>query len=317
MPDYAIIIDTDPGIDDAVAILTALASPEIEVLGLTTVAGNVPVAQTTRNARAIVALAARPETPVLAGCGRPLMLDLQTAESVHGADGLADLGLPEPEETGAGAPQAAAHAIDWIVDTVTARPAGTVTLCALGPLTNIAAAVTRAPEIAQRLAGIVLMGGSVFVGGNTTAAAEFNMAVDPHAADIVFRSGAALTMVPLDCTHKALMTNRWIDQIDRLGTPVGHAVASMLRFYQRFDMERYAFAGDPLHDPNVVAYLVKPDLYAVRRCHVAVETASPLTRGCTVTDWWGRFAAAPNCGVVHDVDADGFFDLIAQRLADL
>ena len=312
MPDHAIIIDTDPGIDDAVAILTALASPEIEVLGVTTVAGNVPIGQTTRNGRAVVALAGRPGALVHRGCAGPLLLDLQTAESVHGADGLAEVDLPTPEE-----PAAADHAIDWIVDTVTARPEGSVTLCALGPLTNIAAAFTRAPEIAPRLAGIVLMGGAVFVGGNTTPVAEFNMAVDPHAADIVFRSGAAITMLPLDCTHKTLMTNRWIDQIDRLGSPVGHAVAAMLRFYQRFDMERYAFAGGPLHDPNVIAYLLKPDLYAVRRCHVAVETDSPLTRGMTVTDWWGRFTAAPNCGVVHDVDADGFFDLVAQRLADL
>ncbi len=312
MPDHAIIIDTDPGIDDAVAIFTALASPEIEVLGLTTVGGNVPVAQTTRNGRAIVALAGRHAVPVLQGCGRPLILDPQTAETVHGSDGLADLDLAVPD-----GPAAAAHAVDWIVETVAGRPAGSVTLCALGPLTNVAAALVRAPDLAERLAGIVLMGGSVFVGGNTTAVAEFNMAVDPHAADIVFRSGAALTMVPLDCTHKALMTNRWIEQIDRLGTPVGHAVAAMLRFYQRFDMERYAFAGGPLHDPNVIAYLLKPDLYAVRRCHVAVEITSPLTRGMTVTDWWGRFAGAPNCGVVHDVDADGFFDLIAQRLADL
>ncbi|HEY9548450.1 MAG TPA: nucleoside hydrolase, partial [Kiloniellaceae bacterium] len=201
-----IIIDTDPGQDDAIAILLALASPELTVLGITAVAGNVPLALTEKNARKVCELAGRPEVKVFAGCARPLVRPPVTAEQVHGKTGLDGPDLPEPAM-----PLQPQHAVDWLVDTLRAAPAGSITLCALGPLTNLAAAIVKAPDIVARIGEIVLMGGGFFEGGNTTPAAEFNIYVDPHAAQVVFASGAKLTMHPLDVTHKALMTRAWID----------------------------------------------------------------------------------------------------------
>ena len=216
-----IIIDTDPGQDDAVAILLALASPdEIAVLGITAVAGNVPLALTEKNARIICELAGRPDIAVFAGCDRPLVQLLVTAEHVHGKTGLDGIALPDPTM-----PLQAAHAVDFIIDTLRAEPSGSVTLCPLGPLTNIATAFTRAPDIIARVKEIVLMGGAYFEVGNITPAAEFNIYVDPEAAEIVFQSGVPLVVMPLDVTHKVLTTRPRIDAIRAIGSPVAHAVA--------------------------------------------------------------------------------------------
>jgi len=308
-----IIIDTDPGQDDAVAILLALASPdEIAVLGITTVAGNVPLALTEKNARIICELAGRTDIAVFAGCDRPLVQPLVTAEHVHGKTGLDGIALPDPTM-----PLQAAHAFDFIIDTLRAEPSGSVTLCPLGPLTNIATAFTRAPDIMARVKEIVLMGGAYFEVGNITPAAEFNIYVDPEAAEIVFQSGVPLVVMPLDVTHKVLTTRPRIDAIRAIGSPVAHAVASWTDFFERFDMAKYGAEGAPLHDPCVIAYLLAPGLFTGRHINVEIETTSPLTRGMTVADWWCVTKRPKNAMFMGDVDAAGFYDLLTGRLARL
>lgn len=313
MPPRKIIIDTDPGQDDAVAILLALASPEeLDVLAITAVAGNVPLDKTSRNARVICELAGKSDVPVHDGCDRPLTRELVTAEYVHGKTGLDGCDLPDPTM-----PVAELHAVEAIIHHVRREPPGTVTLCPLGPLTNVATALTRAPDIAERLAGIVLMGGAYFEVGNVTPAAEFNIYVDPEAADIVMKSGVDITILPLDVTHKALITSDWLANVAAIGTPVARVVSAWLDFYERFDLEKYGGAGGPLHDPCVVAWLLKPDLFKGRHINVEIETQSELTRGMTVADWWGVTDRAPNAMFIGDLDAKGFFDLLSERLARL
>ncbi|MHA6268134.1 nucleoside hydrolase [Aliiroseovarius sp. CAU 1755] len=308
-----IIIDTDPGQDDAVAILLALASPEdIEVLGITAVAGNVPLELTAKNARIVCELAGKPDTKVFAGCDRPLRRDLVTAEYVHGKTGLNGPVLPDPTM-----PLQDQHAVDFIIDTLRAHDAGTVTLCPLGPLTNIATAFERAPDIVDRVQEIVLMGGSYFEVGNVTPAAEFNIYVDPQAADIVFGSGVPLVVMPLDVTHKALVTKARNDAFRALPGDVGHAVAEMTDFFERFDKEKYGSDGAPLHDPTVIAYLIRPDMFRGRHVNVQIETQSELTMGMTVADWWGVTDHAPNALFVGDLDSDAFFTLLTERIARL
>lgn len=308
-----IIIDTDPGQDDAVAILLALASPEeIEVLGITAVAGNVPLALTQKNARIVCELAGRPDIPVFAGCDRPMQRKLVTAEYVHGKTGLDGPDLPDPTME-----LQDLHGVEFLIETLRNEPSGSVTLCPIGPLTNIATALQAAPDIAGRIAEIVLMGGACFEVGNTTPAAEFNIYVDPHAAEIVFKSGIPITVMPLDVTHKALVTKARNDAFRDLGTPVGIAVAQMTEFFERFDKEKYGSAGAPLHDPCVTAYLIQPDLFSGRHVNVEIETTSELTMGMTVADWWGVSERQPNATFMGDIDADGFFRLLTERLARL
>ncbi len=307
-----IIIDTDPGQDDAVAILLALASPELDVLGLTAVAGNVPLRLTARNARVVCELAGRSDLRVFAGHDAPLSRPLVTAEHVHGKSGLDGADLPEPTMA-----LADGHGVDFIIDTLRREPEGSVTLCALGPLTNLGAALAKAPEIAPRIAEIVLMGGAYFEVGNITPAAEFNIYVDPEAAATVFGAGVPLTVMPLDVTHKALVTAPRLAAFRDLGTPVGNAVAGWTDFYERFDMEKYASAGGPLHDPCVIAWLLRPELFAGRHINVEIETVSDLTRGMTVADWWRVTDRSANATFIGDVDAGGYFGLLTERLARL
>lgn len=307
-----IIIDTDPGQDDAIAILLALASPELEVVGITAVAGNVPLRLTEKNARKICELAGRPDVRVFAGAERPLLRRSVTAEHVHGKTGLDGPVLPEPTM-----PLQEQHAVDFIIETLMKEESGTITLCPLGPLTNIALALIREPRIAPRIKEIVLMGGGFFEGGNMTPAAEFNIYVDPHAADVVFRSGAPIVVMPLDVTHKALTTAARIEAIRSLGTRVGDAAAALLEFFERFDEEKYGTDGGPLHDPCVIAYLLRPALFTGRHCNVEVEISSELTMGMTVVDWWGVTDRSKNAMVMRDIDADGFFALLTDRLARL
>jgi purine nucleosidase len=308
-----IIIDTDPGQDDAVAILLAFASPEdLTVLGITAVAGNVPLALTAHNARVVCELAGRRDTKVFAGADRPLTRTLRTAEHVHGKTGLNGPALPTPTM-----PLQDAHAVDFLIDTLRAEPPGTVTLCPLGPLTNIALALDRAPDIAPRIAEIVLMGGAYFEVGNITPAAEFNIYVDPEAARAVFACGAPITVMPLDLTHKALTTATRVQAFRDMGTPVGRAVADWTNFFERFDKEKYESPGAPLHDPCVIAYLIQPDLFTGRHINVEIECQSDLTRGMTVADWWRVTDRAPNATFMGDVDADGFFALLTDRIARL
>ncbi|OAN69100.1 nucleoside hydrolase [Jannaschia sp. EhC01] len=307
-----IIIDTDPGQDDAVAILLALASPEVEVVGLTAVAGNVPLALTEKNTRIVCELAGRPDVKVFAGCDRPLHHTLVTAEHVHGKTGLDGPVLPDPVMA-----LQDQHAVDFIIDTLRAEPEGTVTLCPLGPLTNIATAFKRAPDIMAKVQEIVLMGGAYFEVGNITPAAEFNIFVDPEAAQIVFASGCPLVVMPLDVTHKALITAPRVQAFRDLGTRPGTMVAEWTDFFERFDKEKYGSAGAPLHDPCVIAYLISPALFTGRFVNVEIETTSKLTRGMTVADWWGVTDRDRNAMFMGDLDAEGFFALLTDRIGQL
>jgi len=301
-----IIIDTDPGIDDAIAILLALASPELEVLGLVAVAGNRPLATTERNARALCALAGRHELAVYAGCDRPIRRPPFMAVRVHGDSGLGRLELPPPPT-----PLRPGHGVDFLIDAIRAAPTRTLTLCPLGPLTNIATALDKAPDIAGRIAEIVLMGGASRPFGNVTPVAEFNIHVDPDAAAIVFNSGIPITMAPLDVTLPLRTTPRRLALIRALGNRSGAAVAELLR--------PVAPARTPmrLHDPCVIAYLVMPELFRGRVVNVAIETESELTIGMSVIDWRGVSGRAPNARVLEKVDVDGFYALLTERLANL
>ena len=308
-----IIIDTDPGQDDALALLLALASPEeLDILGIVAVAGNVPLALTSRNIRVICELAGRRDVPCLAGAAAPLARALVTAEHVHGKTGLDGADLPEPT-----LPLDPRPGVDFIIDTLRAEAPGTVTLCPLGPLTNIATAFREAPDIVARVQEIVLMGGAYFEVGNITPAAEFNIYVDPEAAEIVVKSGARVTMIPLDLTHKALTTKARIDAFRALRTPLGDAVAGWLDFFERFDVQKYGAEGGPLHDPTVIAYLLEPHLFAGRFINVEIETTSPLTLGMTVADWWGVTDRPRNVMFLRDIHAEGFFRLLTDRLTRL
>jgi purine nucleosidase len=312
MAPRSVIIDCDPGHDDALAILLALGSPDqLDVLALTVVAGNVPLTLTEKNARKVCELAARSDLAVYAGCARPLVRELVTAEYVHGKSGLEGPELPEPRM-----PLAEAHAIDAIVEMLRAHPAGTITLCPTGPLTNIALALRKAPDIAPRIREIVLMGGAIGE-GNITPAAEFNIYVDPHAAKVVFEAGVPLVMHGLDVTHQALVTPRRLEAIGRLDTPLSRTVVGLLEFYNVYDQTRRGRAGAPLHDPCVIAYLLEAGLFRGRACHVAIETQGEHTLGRTVVDWSGRTTHPPNATVIHEIDANGFFALLTERLARL
>jgi purine nucleosidase len=308
-PTRKIIIDADPGQDDAIAILMALASPELEVLGITTVAGNVPLALTQRNARITCELANRPDLPVYAGADRPLKRALVTAEYLHGKSGLDGHNLPEPTM-----PLQSKNAVDFLIETLMHEPPGSITLCALGPLTNIATAMMREPKIIPRIKEIVLMGGSHFEGGNVTPAAEFNMYVDPQAAKIVFGSGVKLTVIPLDVTHQALTTAARTELIRNLGNRVGTVVADWVDFFERHDKEVYGEDGAPLHDPCVIGYLLAPELFGGRDINVEIETESELTSGMTVADWWRVTGRQPNATYLREIDADGFYELLTERL---
>ena len=305
-----VIIDTDPGIDDAVAILLALASPEeLEVLGIVAVAGNLPLALTERNARRVCELAARPDIAVYAGCARPLLRPLTTAAAIHG-DALGErLGLSAPTM-----PPQAQHGVDFVIEVLRGAEPGSVTLCALGPLTDIAMALVKAPDIAAQISELVMLGGAAFEIGNMTPAAEFNIYVDPHAAAIVLASGMPITMIPLDVTHQVLSTPPRVAALRALSNRSGPAVAALLDSFEAARTGRFGARGMALHDPCVIAYLLGPELFRGRKVNVAVETASPLTLGMTVVDWWGVTDRVPNVNYMTEVEADRLYALLAERL---
>lgn len=307
-----VILDCDPGQDDAIELLLALASPaEIEILAITTVGGNVPLDKVTRNALQILELAGRPEVPVYRGCPKPILRALETAEYVHGESGIDGHSFPLP--TVAPRPE---HAVDVIVELLMSRPEGTVTLVPTGPLTNIALAMVKEPAIVPRIAEIVLMGGAIGL-GNATPAAEFNIWVDPHAAAVVFDSGAPLVMFGLDVTHRVVVTPERRRAIAALGTRTGIAAAGMLEFFSRFDVERYGLGGGLLHDPCTIAWMLRPELFTGRRCHVTVETEGRFSAGRTLVDLYPRAEAPANALVMEEVDAPGFFALLTERLGRL
>ena len=302
-----VLIDCDPGHDDALALLLALASPELEVLGVTTVAGNQTVDKTTANALRVLELAGRTDIRVAAGAERPLVGELVVAADAHGETGLDGPDLP-PAST----EPLAGHAVDFLAARL-AESERSVTLVPLGPLTNVALLLAAHPAAAAKIERIVLMGGAVWE-GNQTPSAEFNIGIDPEAAARVFDSGLDVTMVGLDVTNKAVLTTADADALRGSG-PVGAAAAAMLDFYLGFYNEAYEHGGAPIHDAVAVAQVIRPDLLTVADRHVAVETSSGLCRGRTVVDMRRRTQGpAPNAHVALDIDADGFRSLLLERL---
>jgi purine nucleosidase len=294
-----IIIDTDPGIDDALAILLACASPELDILALTTVAGNVRLELTTENALKLLDLARRPDIPVYPGCDAPLQRTLRIGQ-VHGPSGMDGADLPAPKEK----PQPR-HGVDYLIETLSEAEPESVTLVAIGPLSNIATALQRAPAIARALANLVIMGGATpAIGGNTSAHAEFNIFVDPEAAALVFAQRLPTTLVPLDLSHRILATPERLRLIAEIGGAVSQAVSGMLRHY--CESERF------MHDPLTIAWLLRPELFSGRRAAVRVETRG-ISEGETIFDW----REDGNCLVLLDGQEDGFFELLIASLARL
>lgn len=307
----SIVIDCDPGVDDAIALLlTFSASETLNLLGVTTVAGNVPLSLTQRNARQICELAGRTEIPVYAGCPRPLLRPLATAEYVHGSTGLGGRSWAEPQM-----PLQPQHGVNFLIETLLHAPTP-ITLATLGPLTNLAVALIQEPRIISQIDQVVLMGGAI-TQGNVTPSAEFNIYVDPHAAHVVFTSGIPLTMISLDVTHQAIATPDRIAAIQAIGSPISTLVAELLDYYGKYERERYGWAGCPLHDPCVIAYLLQPDLFKSRDLYVEVELSSELTLGRTVVDLLQNTNRSPNVTVVESIEADGFYSLLTQQLAKL
>ena len=307
-----IIIDCDPGQDDAINLLLAMSSPdELEIRGITAVAGNVPLALTERNTRQICDIAGRSDTRVFAGCAEPMQRPLLTAEKVHGNTGIDGVAIVEPRT-----PLEAQHAVDFLIETLLSADVA-VTLVPTGPLTNIGTAFRREPSIVSRVSEIVLMGGAMREGGNHSPSAEFNILVDPHAADIVFRCGRPITVFGLDATHQVLATEERLARIRAIDSAAGQATAGMLDFYDRHDTAKYQSPGAPLHDPCTIAFLLKPGLFEGKRCNLTVETESELTMGHTAVDFWHVTDRPANVNWIYQADADGFYDLLVQRLGRL
>ncbi|MGC2967636.1 nucleoside hydrolase [Paraburkholderia aspalathi] len=310
----SVIIDCDPGQDDAIAILFALgASDRLDVRAITTVAGNVPLNLTERNARIVRDWAERTQSlPVYAGCPRPLTRELITAANVHGKTGLEGVPLHEPL-----APLASQHAVAFLIDTLRAAPPRSVTLCALGPLTNLATAFTEAPEIRNGIREIVLMGGAFFERGNITPAAEFNIYVDPQAAQVVFASGVPIVVLPRDVAVKAPITPARIAPIRALGNRCGAMAADIMAAEVTYQKGRRGIEEAPMYDPCATGYLIEPSLFKGREVNVMIETVGEWTLGETVVDWSGHSGRKPNATWITEVDADGFYATLRARLATL
>jgi inosine-uridine nucleoside N-ribohydrolase len=301
-----IVIDCDPGHDDAIAILLALASPEVELRGITTVAGNQTLDKTTRNALKVLELAGRADIPVAVGADAPLVRTLRTAANVHGESGLDGPDLPEPVTS-----PVDGHAADVLAELI--EPG--VVLVPTGPLTNIALLLERHPDVRERLEHIVWMGGAI-AEGNVTPAAEFNAFVDPEAAAAVFGSGIPVTMIGLDVTHKALFDAGHAERLRGTGA-AGRAVAELADFFLEFHRQRYRFDGAPIHDAMAVAHVIDPTLVETLLCNVAIETASEYCDGRTVVDLWHVVDGPRNADVGVDVDAHRFLELLVERISTL
>ena len=304
-----LIHDCDPGHDDAIALLLALGSPELEVLGVSTVAGNGTLELTTSNAIRVLDYVGRHDVPVVAGADRPLVREHLHDTRVHGETGLDGPGLPPPSR-----PPDAEHAVDWMARVISESPEP-VTLVATGPLTNVALLLAHHPEAEHRLARVVLMGGAIGE-GNATPAAEFNIWTDPEAAARVFQSDLELTMAGLDVTYQALMT---ADHARRLADAggAGRLVAELHEFYSQAHRTRFGPGLAPVHDAVAMAYLLDPTLLQTRWCAVKVDTGPELSRGRTNVDRWGHTGWRPNCNVAVGIDSERFLELLVQRIARL
>ena len=308
MTRQALIIDCDPGVDDAVALMLAFGASEPELLAVTTVGGNAPLAKTTRNARMLRQIAGREEVPVHAGADRPLRRKPAGAGEFHGEEGL---GFMAPFAPAKGV--ADGHGVDAIINAVMEREPGAVALAVLGPMTNLALALRKEPAIAKRLGPVAIMGGARSEGGNITASAEFNVWADPEAADEVMRSGLPVTMFGLDATHQVRATDERIAAIAAIGTPRGDTAAAMMRFSQKVEREIVGWDAPPVHDLCPVAWLAKPDLFELKPCRIAVEIQSELTRGHTAVEFRVDPETAPHRWAVK-ADAAGVFALLTEAV---
>lgn len=306
-----IIIDCDPGVDDAIAILLALASPKLDVRAITTVCGNVPLSSTSRNALQILELADRTDIPVFAGCYRPLVVEPIHGQ-FHGVGGLGKTELPPPQTS-----LAPGHAVDFLIQALqTALAEGrAITLCTLGPMTNVGVLLRMRPDLAPAIARIVAMGGAYREAGNRSMTSEFNMLADPHAASIVFSSDIPITSISLDATHQAMATPERAARFLPYKGRVGEVVSAFLAHWDRNDPRRYGSRGGPMHDPLVTAFLIAPDLFQTEMARVFVEHSSPLCLGQTIADRYGKSGETPNVDIVTRVDADGFFAMLEEHLA--
>ena len=304
-----IILDCDPGHDDAIAMVLALASPELDVKAITASAGNQTPDKTLRNVLRMLTLLGRQDIPVAGGARKPLMRELIIADNVHGESGLDGPALPEPDF----APQTCT-AVELMASTLRTSPQP-ITLVATGPQTNVALLLNSHPELHDKIARIVLMGGAMAL-GNWQPAAEFNIYVDPEAAEIVFQSGIPIVMAGLDVTHKAQIHDQDIARFRQLGNPVATVVAGLLDFFMAYHRdEKWGFVGAPLHDPCTIAWLLKPELFTSIERWVGVETQGKYTQGMTVVDYYFLTGNPPNTTLLLDVDRQGFVDLLAERLA--
>lgn len=307
-----IVIDTDPGQDDALAILLALAAADrLDLRGITTVAGNVGLDLATANALRILEVAGRTDIPVYRGADRPLLRPLCTAEYICGPDGLEGAGLPAPTTQAR-----AQHAVSFIIETLRGAPDRSITLCPIGPLTNLALAFAQEPRLAAKVERIVVMGGARDL-GNITPAAEFNFYVDPHAAQIVLRLGVPIVLFGLHATHQAVCTPEHVARIAALDTKVARAVAGMTGRPRPQAKVRLGVQGHPQHDPCVIAWLLWPELFTGRDCHVTVEICSEETVGRSTIDWWGSGRHPPNAHVIERIDAEAFFARLIALLGKL
>ena len=303
-----IILDCDPGHDDAIALILALASPELELKAVTTSAGNQTPEKTLRNALRILTLLQRSDIPVAGGAVKPLMRELIIADNVHGESGLDGPELPEPNF----APQQC-NAVELIAKTLR-ESKEPMTIVATGPLTNIALLLTSHAELQPKIARIVIMGGAAGL-GNWTPAAEFNIYVDPEAAEIVFQSGLPMVMAGLDVTHRAQIMSEDIERFRQLDNPVAAVVADLLDFFMEYHkQEKWGFQGAPLHDPCTIAWLIKPSMFTCVERWVGVETQGKYTQGMTVVDYYGLTNNAPNTTVMMDIDRQAFVDLLVERV---
>ncbi|EPI46854.1 putative cytidine/uridine-specific hydrolase [Gardnerella vaginalis JCP8151B] len=306
----SIILDCDPGHDDAMAILLALGNPNIDLIGVTTVGGNQSLEKVTYNARATLEMAHATNIPVHAGCDRPMIRPLEVAAAVHGETGLDGVTLPKPTR-----PLDEGHAVNWIINTIMNSEPGTITLVPTGPLTNIAMAVRMEPRIVSRVKEVVLMGGGYHV-GNWSAVAEFNIKVDPEAAHVVFNEDWPITMVGLDLTHQALCTPQVQAKIDAIGTPLSAFASGLMDFFRKAYQNNQDFIDPPVHDPCTVAYLIDNSVVQTRRCPLDVEIKGDLTLGMTVADLRGPEPSASECHtqVATKLDFNKFWDLIIDAL---
>ncbi|MBA3813925.1 MAG: nucleoside hydrolase [Alphaproteobacteria bacterium] len=315
MKKIPLILDCDPGLDDAVALLLALAHPEsINLLGVTTVVGNGPVQQTQENARRICQLAGRLDMKVFQGCPRHLFVKVGSSPStytgadIHGETGLGGCKLPFPT-----IPLQSVHAVSFILQTLL-ESSEKITIAASGPLTNIACALIMEPSLKDKIEKIVLMGGVIGL-GNITPSAEYNFFCDPQAASVVFTSGVPIVMIGLDATRQTHTSESWLRTIESINTPISQAVVDMLSYYHRVDaLFEPGVAGGVLHDPNVIAYLLKPELYKGRDVYVEIDVSPTIMAGRSTVDWYSKLHCKPNAYVVNEIDVNGFFEMLTEAL---